>query len=108
MSFFSLALAILILGFEFKSYLYEKHINLFEKIETINGKISRLEYEDILGISYIKFQLNSKEYSIIDDERYVSYRNLVLNDSIKIDIVKKNNKDDVIKIYLISPDNRDQ
>ncbi len=96
----SVFISILILGNNLKEIFYTKNIGLFEKEISTSGIINKIEYEDYFGYKMIFLDVNNYQFTIIPDERYVSNRSLIVNDSIKVNYFKKYEKNNNSKLVV--------
>ena len=86
-----------------KNYIYMHNIQLFEKTEMVLGKVDSVRCSEFLNESYITIFMDLKEYTIAKDDKYISQRNLLKDDSLQLiyfaDKLDKNNI--VVQIKLL-------
>jgi len=94
--FFVLSLCIFYVQLE--PYIYTKNVNYFENINSLSARIDSIETKTFLRTNTITFYVKNNSFSIIEDSRYVGNRNLIPNDSIRIDYFEKEMKTGHMKI----------
>ncbi len=89
---------------QMKDYYYVRNISHFENIKTISGRIDSVSMSNLFGTDYVTLHLNDKSFCIAHDSKYVAYRNLLKDDSVRIEYFESNRDKlidfEVVKIEL--------
>lgn len=81
--------SVYILYIQLEPTIYLKNVNSFENINSLSTRIDSLETNNLLEMNTITLYVKDKSFTIIKDSRYVGYRNLMSNDSIRIEYFEK-------------------
>lgn len=89
---------------QIKSYVYVKNIRYFENVKSLTARIDSVQTNYLFGSNYLTLYIKNKSFFIVQDKRYLTYRNLLINDSIKIEYFEnkfgKSINLEVVKIEL--------
>jgi len=103
--FFS-AIGLIIISYQnIKEYLYVNHIDKLEEIQEISGVIDNLKYLQRVRDTY-SFTVNETDFKIYRKSKYISSRDLIEKDFVRIEYFEMKpkhgpNKNVVVKLTLI-------
>jgi hypothetical protein len=99
---FSFIASLFIGGNQIRNYMYVKHVDLFHEVKGDKGRISKVYSNAILGVDYVTISVNSKNYTMKKDGRYVSARNLLEGDLIEVKFFEDGKNLEVVSIDVLN------